>query len=339
MPFVRRACFNSGIAVSSTAIFKAARLHWAIGLLIPLVAACVLAADPETPGAQPQTTTSGAFKQDALWGSAQTNRLRIGAYLDYVYVGPGDVHYSGVNDQESAAQSVSLNATAELPINDRWFVPLGLGSDNLFMESVEGAPIPDQVHTLRLNTGLGYRFNDDWTISGSLGPVLYRFEDIASNDIGVGGMVRASYRASPDLNVSFGLAFNPDSDIPVFPAAGVRWIVRTNLTLNLMVPKPGVIYRATPKLNLFVGGSIGGATFRSSDTLGTQIGQPRFNHELASYWDVRATVGADYQLTRLFAASLECGYSIWRALDYKDLDETVRFGPAPCVQAGLRCRF
>ena len=300
---------------------------------------CLLATSAEQATNSPQPFASAAFKQDFLWGSAQTNRLRIGAYLDYVYDGPATVDYSGGHDRRSDAQSINFALSSEVPLNQRWFLPIVLGSENTFLGTVPDTPIPDRINVLRLNVGLGYRFNENWTVAAGVGPVLYRFDNIEGDDIGVGGGVRATYRAQPNLIVNFGMVFNPDSDVPVLPVFGVRWTVQTNLDLNLMFPKPGVIYRVTPKLSLFVGAGLSGATFRTDDTLGTDIGQPRFNNALATYWDVRAGVGAEYNLTKVFAMSLEVGYSVWRVLDYKDMDETVRFGPAPCVQVGIRGRF
>ena len=200
-------------------------------------------------------------------------------------------------------------------------------------------PIPDHINVIRLNAGLGYRFAENWTVTASAGPVLYRVEDIEGDDFGVAGLVRATYRISPDLIFNFGLGFNPDTDVPVLPMVGARWRLETNLTLNLMFPRTGVIYQAAPRLSLFVGVGLSGATFRTSDSLGTGIGDPRFNHALATYWDVRAGVGAEYAISRVLGVTLEGGYSVWRELHYKDLDETVRFSPGPFVQVGIRCRF
>jgi hypothetical protein len=107
-------------------------------------------------------------------------------------------------------------------LNEQWFVPFGLGSRNLFLGAVAGAPIPDQIDTLGFNTGLGYRFNDQWTLVGSLGPRFYRLDSLDSSDIGIGGMVRATYEWKPNLTLALGLAFEPDRDVPVLPAAGVR---------------------------------------------------------------------------------------------------------------------
>jgi hypothetical protein len=145
------------------------------------------------------TASSGAFKRDFLWGSAATNRLRLGAFLDYSYVAPGDVDYNGTKGR-SGAQSFNLAVTGEIPLNDRWFIPLGIGSENIWLNSVVGAPVPDQIDTLRLNAGLGLRFNEKWTVAASLGPVLYALHDIESDDWGIVGMVRAVYRTKIALS-------------------------------------------------------------------------------------------------------------------------------------------
>jgi hypothetical protein len=299
-----------------------------------------LAAQAGTQAAPRQGAAPGAFKQDFLWSGSFSNRLRVDAFADYSYVGAGEVKFAGADGRTSDAQSVNVAVNGEIPASrERWFVPVGLGSENILLEALPGLPIPEGVHTLRLSTGVGCRFNEQWLAVLSLGPMLYRVEDLEGDDIGIAGMVRVNWRIQPDLTASFGLAFNPDSDIPVFPALGVRYVMRTNVILNLMMPKPGVIYRASPRLSLFAGGGLKGATFRTDPAFGTRMGQPRFDHELASYWDVRFGLGVDYGFTRLLSLTVEGGYSVWRLLDYKELEETVRFEPAPCVQAGVRLRF
>jgi hypothetical protein len=207
------------------------------------------------------------------------------------------------------------------------------------LDSVAGVPIPDQINTLRFNTGLGLRLDEQWTVAATLGPVLYTLHDIESDDLGIVGMVSAVYRAKPNLIFNVGVVFNPDSDIVVLPGLGARWDVRTNLTLNLMFPKPGVIYRAAPKLSLFVGGGLNGATFRTDDQMGANTGLPQFNRAIATYWDFHLGAGVEYEIIRHLSVNLEGGYSLGRQIHYTDLHETVKFDPSPYVQAGLRYRF
>jgi hypothetical protein len=310
-----------------------------VALILTSMLAGTLALQAQEATNSQQNAAATAFKQDFLWASAQTNRLRLGAYADYSYVAPGVVKYPGANGNKSDAQTVNLALSAEVPINKEWFVPVVVGAESLFFNQVDDTPIPDRVNVIRLNAGVGYRFGENWTVSASAGPLLYRVNNIEGEDVGVGGMVRATYRLNPDVIFNFGWVFNPDSDVPVLPMFGARWSVRTNLTLNLMFPRTGIVYQAAPKLSTFVGVGLGGATFRTDESFGNGIGQPRFNNQLATYWDIRAGIGVEYALSRAVAVSLEGGYSVWRELDYKDLDEKVRFMPSPCVQAGIRCRF
>lgn len=263
---------------------------------------------------------------------------RIGASLDYSYISGGDVSFQGATGK-SDAQSLNARIHAEIPINDQWFVPVGIGSRNLFLGTVAGAPIPDQINTAGFDAGLGYHFNDQWTFAGSIGPRFYRLDDIGGDDIGVGGTIRAVYRWKPNLTLVFGVNFNTRRQAPFLPAAGLRWGIRTNLTLNLMWPRPSLVYRVGRKLDVFLAGGGDFTAFRADSNLGNNIGQPQFNNALGTYRDFRVGVGADYRLRRGLSIGVEGGYSFGREIDYKDIDQTVSFGNAPYIQAGLRYRF
>ena len=123
----------------------------------------------------------------------------------------------------------------------------------------------------------------------------------------------------------------------MLPSAGLRWDIQTNLTLSLMFPRSGLDYRITPKLDLFVHAD--GAVFRAENNLGDKIGQSRFNNGLATYRDFHLGLGAEYRLAGGLSATIEGGYSFGREIDYTRIDQTVKFGSAPFVQAGLRWRL
>lgn len=269
---------------------------------------------------------------------AGTNGWTMAVTANYSAVANRRISFNGASGN-SGAQSANATISGAIRLNQDWFVPLSLASRNVFLGTVEGAPIPDQIHTLGLNPGLGYRFNDQWTLAASLGPRLYRLDNLEGSDFGIGGTVRATYRWRPDLMLAFGVAFEPDRDVPVLPAAGLRWDIRTNLTFSLMFPRSGLDYRVTRRLSLFFGGDGNFAVFRSDNNLGDKLGQPQYDHALATYRDFRLGAGAEYRLVRGLSATVEGGYSFGREIDYQQLDETVKFGSAPFLQAGLRCRF
>ena len=264
---------------------------------------------------------------------------RVNAYATFSYVFPGNASYSTAQEKRSDAELVNAGVSANIPINNRWFVPVGLGSADYFLEQVPGEPIPGHIDTLRLFAGLGYRLNDQWTFSAGGGPELYRFNGVRNDDIGEFGMIRAVWRIRPDLTLAFGLGFNPDSDLPVAPAAGVRWVIETNLILNLMFPETGLIYRPAPRIDLFAGADFKFAVFRTDDTLGSNLGQSRYNNALGTYRDFHLGVGAEYRIVRGLRAGVEAGYSVGREIDYKNIGQTVKFAPSPYVQASLRLRF
>jgi opacity protein-like surface antigen len=270
--------------------------------------------------------------------AAQGDPWALRASVDYSYVAGGDITFQGVKGS-SGAQSINGDISAQIPVNDKWFVPVGVGSRNTFLGTVADAPIPDQIDTLGFNAGVGYHLNEQWTFVGSIGPQLYRVYDVGGDDIGVGGAVRATWKFKPNLTFAFGFAFEPDSQAPVLPLTGIRWDIRTNLTLNLMWPRPALIYRVTDALDVFVGGGGNFAVFRADQNMGDKIGQPAFDNGLGTYRDFHIGAGVEYRLLRGLSASVEGGYSVGREIDYTRIDQTVSFSNSPYVRTALTYRF
>ena len=143
-------------------------------------------------------------------------------------------------------------------------------------------------------------------------PVLYNLSDMHGNDLGFAGMVLADYQVNPDLTLAFGVGFNPDSEYPVLPAAGLIWNIRPmNLTLNLMFPRPRLVYHVTPHLSLYAGGGMVATTFRTDSDQGDKIGLPRFNNASVPI-AIFVSVGELTCKARGFMISVEGGYSVGR---------------------------
>jgi opacity protein-like surface antigen len=303
---------------------------------------CVLRAQEAPPVESPPPTPAGGSQEDFAAPTAFTpsqGKSRATLSMDYSYVGTGQAKYQGLSVGNSEAQSLNASLAGAVALNEKWFVPLGVSSANFFLNSLAGAPIPDEVNSVRLLGGLGYNLNDQWSISAALGPVLYRVTDVDSGDIGLGGRVQAIWRWRPNLTLAFGIGFEPDANVPVLPAAGARWRIQTNLTLNLMFPRPVLVYRAAPKLSVFAGADVKFAVFRASEDFGDKLGQPRYDNALGTYRDFHLGAGVTCEVARSLFLSVEGGYSVGRELDYKRIDQTVTFDPAPYVQTGLKYRF
>jgi hypothetical protein len=266
------------------------------------------------------------------------------AGVNLSYVGGTSAKFQGVQSGDSDAYNVNVNAGTRVTLTDVWSLNLGLVSDNYFLGTVAGDPIPDAIHTLRLNTGVGYRWNDQWSFNVLVSPSLYRFEDVNGDDFGVSGGVVATFVQNPSLTWAFGMIGSPDSDVPVLPIAGVRWQINDHYILEVGMPKTRLTYKIEPNLAIYTGLDLNGTTFRTGEHLMPPNTPPlnntaQYNNALVSYHDIRLGVGASYEFWRTVRAEVETGFSVYREINYKDIDQSVDFKPAPYVRLGLGVRF
>jgi len=255
------------------------------------------------------------------------------------YTAPSTAKFQGTQRASSDAFNVNFGVGKKFTLNDHWFMRMNFGSDNLFLDTVSGAPIPDAVHTMRLGAGIGYHWNDKWTVTGMVNPMLYRLDDVQGSDVGFSGGLLALYRANSKLTWSFGIMVAPDSDLPVLPMVGANWMINDQFTLQMMFPQPRLLYRVDRQWTLYTGLDMVGTTFRASDNFGTKIGMTEYNNALATYRDVRLGLGVGYHIISGLNAELEAGASVYRQIDYTKLDQQVKFNPSAYVRFALNCRF
>jgi opacity protein-like surface antigen len=272
-------------------------------------------------------------------GQSGPARSFVETSLNSSYSLPGEAKLDGVKFGNSDAYALGLNARGGVPIDEHWTWSWGLGSQNLFLGSLAGAPIPERINTLSLNTGAGYRFNERWTLNGLIGSSLYRFDDAGGDTFGFSGGVLAMYQASARLKWTFGVMVAPDSDIPALPFVGLSWLINDQFTVEVGIPKTRLSCRLDPKWTLYTGLDMVGTTFRTDEDFGANIGSPKYNNALATYRDIRLGVGVSYKITQKLGAEIEAGGSVYRRIDYKHLDKQVEFDPAPYLRLGLSFRF
>lgn len=261
------------------------------------------------------------------------------ASVDFSAVDKADVRFRGASSRMSETYEVSPTVFGQVAINDKWFIPAGFSSEHIFLDTVKGAPVPSRINVMRLNTGVGYRFNSEWSAEIGVGPLFYDLNRVDGGTIGFGGMIRSTWKVNPDLLVVGGLSIAPDSEVPVFPAAGAIWSVSSNVTLNLIVPKPRVIYRVAKGINVYAGAEVRFAVFRTGEEIQDRTGVAGFNRALGTYRDIHLGAGAEFTIAKGLYAGFEAGYSVGRLIDYTRIDERVRFESAPYVHLGARYQF
>jgi len=266
-------------------------------------------------------------------------RPPVDVTLESSYAATGKAKFRGTEFGNSDAYNVNVGVSTRATLNKHWSIPLELRSQNLFLGSPSGAPVPENIHTLAFGTGLSYRPNDRWSFTTMVGPTLYKFNDVGGNDIGVSGRLTAMWNYSPSLKFMFGLLISPDSDLVVMPIGGLDWIINDQWDLRLMFPKPRLIYTLNDHWSFHAGSSFNTVTFRTGDSLGTSIGLPQYNDAIASYSDIRIGAGVSYRFNKTLSVEADGGYSVKRKIDYTRIDERVDFDPAPYAGISLRMSF
>jgi len=130
LPAVKSYSISVSRCSTSVSVTGGFRLIELLGILM-LGVSFALQAQPVTN--TQQNSASTAFGQDFMWGKSPTDRFRIGFAAEYAYVAPASTKYEGVTGEKSGAKTISAGLYTQVPIDRHWFIPLRLGSQNLFL--------------------------------------------------------------------------------------------------------------------------------------------------------------------------------------------------------------
>ncbi len=200
----------------------------------------------------------------------------------------------------------------------------------------DGSAIPDSLQSAAVRVGNDWRFAEHWNLRTEVDPGLYSdFEDISGEDFNAPFSVRLGY--SPNVNTTWvaGFGVNFWSDMPVIGGLGVRWRFAEAWTLNLILPRPRVEFRASEAVTLHLGGELKGGSYRVAEDFGTAMSRPELNGEILDYRDIRVGGGLRWQLAKGIALSGEGGWSIDRRFHFDDPGLQLNGQGAAYVQIGI----
>ena len=255
----------------------------------------------------------------------------------YTASGRAKTKNSGYGESDTSKLNISLDG--RVPLNKKWFIPIDLRSNNLYLGSQSGTPVPDAIHTLSIGAGVGYRPTERLTLMAKVTPTLYKLDGVDSNDIGLSYGLMAKYDYSTSLKIISGLMYSPGSRFRLLPAVGVDWDINDRFNLQLMFPMPRLTYTPNKLWKFHVGAELNGVMFRTGNSFGTDTSLSSYNDTLGSYSEIKAGAGLSYQFSRSISAGLDAGYSMNRQITYTNHDERVDLGLAPYVGIGLRMSF
>lgn len=116
------------------------------------------------------------------------------------------------------------------------------------------------------------------------------------------------WHCGPTAAVVFGVDYLDRGDVALLPVGGLILMPHEDVRLELVFPRPRVVFRVTDTHRLFVRGELGGGTW---DVFRANVGD-----DVATYRDLRLCVGLECVGEDGDRQALEIGYLFDRRLEY-----------------------
>ena len=255
------------------------------------------------------------------------------------YVGDADVE-RGTHKVRNFSESDTIARfilTPRLPIG---ILRLGAEWERFSFGLPQRSLLPNTLQSASFVIGLDTEFSSSILARFEVAPGLYGTNNLNFDDANVPFIAGGTYIYSPKLQFVLGVSVDIERKYPVIPAAGVRWKLFRQWVLNAVLPEPRIEFEQNKNLTWYLGANVKETNFRVDDQFGSSQGQPRLNHAVLTYSEVRTGLGADWKLSPNVTLTAEAGYQPYRTFDFYRAD--IRFrenGSAPYGMISLHGAF
>jgi hypothetical protein len=258
------------------------------------------------------------------------------------YVGTGAAKRGSKSAGDITEISSSAGVVVSTQLNSQSLLRLGLQWQRYSFDPDPHVPIPDSIQGVNLVLGADFQVSPALLLRIEALPGLYgTFRDVRFKDFNVPFEIGASYFVSTDLVFIAGVLVDLDADTPVFPAIGVHWKVADKWVIEGIAPRPQLQYLLTDKVTLFAGADLRDTTFRMDEHFGRSSGIRKLDNAILEYWEVRASAGLTWKISKNVSLDIEGGcvpyrrFFYPRADNFKVLSEDV----VPFARIGLSAKF
>jgi hypothetical protein len=261
--------------------------------------------------------------------------------IEQTLVGGGDVNSGSqvVSDFNESDTEVRFVFTPRIKVG---ILRLGAEYERFSFDFPDNAPLPDTLQSVSLVLGLDTQLSDSILVRFEAQPGMYNtgFGNL-SDDFNMPFIIGGTYIYSPNLQFIAGVSVDVERKYPILPAAGVRWKIARQWVLNGVLPAPRIEFEPTKALTLYVGADITQTSFRVDDNFGTNQGNPRLDHAVLTYSEVRTGVGLDWKIASFLTLTAETGYQPYRSFDLHraDVEFDQTGGAAPYGMVSLHGAF
>ena len=248
----------------------------------------------------------------------------------------------GVGDISEISSSAGIVVSTQF--RDRSLLRLGVQWQRYSFDPDASAPIPDSIQGLNLVVGADLQVSPALLLRIEALPGLYgsgSLQNVSFKDFNVPFEIGGSYFVSTDLILIGGVLVDVNGDFPVYPAIGLHWKIGNKWVIEGIAPRPQLQYLLSDNVTLFAGADLREATFRMDEHFGQSRGIRKLDNAILEYWEVRASAGLTWKISKNISFDIEGGcvpyrrFYYPRADNFKVLSEDV----VPFARIGLSAKF
>lgn len=249
-------------------------------------------------------------------------------------VSRGDVRAGSVASQH---QDFSFSHRIALTAADT--LVAGLSYGRLDLDASAGLPLPGTLEELAV------RLSWERILSPGVFTVVsarpgFSGDRLNGDSFNVPVLLLGGFASSRQLVWTFGVNANALSRRPVMPVAGVRWEFTPGWTFAVMYPRVGFTWRARPGLTWQAGLHLDGGGYRVTQNLGVPApGIARLANTRFDVRELRAGVGADWDLGNGCSLGLEAGVVTDRKFDFHDRNYRLDTNGGPFAALSFKGAF
>lgn len=232
-----------------------------------------------------------------------------------------------------------FEASFALPAPDTWRLGTSLFWSRDEFELTGPVPLPEDVEAVGLSflatKDLSREIGPGWSAMALVTPGFASDAGKVNGDsFNLFALATLGREVSPTFSWSFGVIGRTRADTPVLPVLGLDWRFAPDWKLTVGFPRTGVAYQFTSRLSLTAGVTVQGGTYHIA-----KAPAPGLTDTYLDYREIRAGVGAAYQITPRLSLVLDGGVTVDRNFDYYDRGVELDGKSAGFGRLNLRYRF
>ena len=277
--------------------------------------------------------------------NTETSYVGVAPFKEKEFRSPGPLAPDGrqTNYQNIDTFQTGIDFAHRFHLFDQVYLKLGASYERFDFGQTD-APLPTTLQSLNGVVALEYlvRGNVAAFLTTSPGVYFSQTGSLGPGNVDAPTAVGTSFKV-PCFKGVYGLAgtrFSALAKYPVFPIAGLIWVIRDDLLLKLIPPDPRLVYSLNDHVDLVVGAELLGESYKRDFNDDYRPQFKKFSGGVIDYSETRIGGGVTIKLARGLAIDLRGGWDLGRTFDYHRGDsKRFRTDGAPYAKLALGAEF